>query len=117
MGTLNSLFPPEIEEIEEIEMRPERGITLLVDVWSPLVGPDGTAYVFAPQKGADDKGVQLLDQALSNFLEVTSGSNRPGYGAAGGVAAGLSIGLGTEIVSRADKLSNLVGLERAIDES
>lgn len=42
------------------------------DVDSPLYGPDGAAYVFAPQKGADPEMVRALDDGLRHFAEVTA---------------------------------------------
>jgi len=35
--------------------------TVLCDVTNPLYGENGAAYVFAPQKGADENAVKLLD--------------------------------------------------------
>ena len=59
------------------------------------IGPNGAAYVYAPQKGADEKQVVLLDHGLKNLADVIklqTGkdiSDIPGTGAAGGIAAGL----------------------------
>lgn len=41
--------------------------TVLCDVTNPLYGENGAAYVFAPQKGADENAVKLLDMGLRNF--------------------------------------------------
>ncbi len=63
------------------------------DVDNPLFGPDGAAYVFAPQKGADEAAVKHLDEGLRNYARViqqTIGrdvSSMPGAGAAGGLGA------------------------------
>ena len=60
-----------------------------------LYGRNGAAYVFAPQKGADEKQVVLLDHGLKNLADVIQSqtgkdiSDIPGTGAAGGIAAGL----------------------------
>jgi glycerate kinase len=47
-------------------------VDLLVttDVTSPLTGPEGAAYVFAPQKGADPADVALLDDGLASWAAV-----------------------------------------------
>lgn len=65
----------------------------LCDVQNPLYGPDGAAYVYATQKGADAHDVQLLDAGLRNirtiirkYLQRTV--DFPGAGAAGGLGAG-----------------------------
>ena len=61
------------------------------DVKAPLYGRNGAAYVFAPQKGADQKMVEMLDAGLRHFSEVSSAmagydcSQMQGTGAAGGL--------------------------------
>lgn len=61
------------------------------DVKAPLYGRSGAAYVFAPQKGADQKMVEMLDAGLRHFSEVSSAmagydcSQMQGTGAAGGL--------------------------------
>jgi glycerate 2-kinase len=65
------------------------------DVQNVLYGRQGAAYVYAPQKGADNKQVEFLDKGLKNFAAVIKEktgkdiSGIPGSGAAGGIAAGL----------------------------
>ena len=78
--------PPELPEI---------CFEIACDVQNVLYGPQGAAYIYAPQKGASAEGVKLLDGGLKHFAEVLKHrtgidvSNIPGTGAAGGVAAGL----------------------------
>ncbi len=73
------------------------------DVNNPLYGPDGAAYVYAPQKGADQEMVEFLDQNLRYFSHsVKKVLNKdvqdiPGAGAAGGLGAGLVAFLGAEL--------------------
>lgn len=70
-------------------------ITLACDVTNPLTGEHGAARVFAPQKGADPKQVELLDHGLARLadaIETFNGRNvrdMPGAGAAGGTGGGL----------------------------
>lgn len=65
------------------------------DVDSPFCGPEGAAYVFSPQKGADPKMVEDLDKGMAHFAEVifkVMGKNVkdvPGAGAAGGLGGGF----------------------------
>lgn len=65
------------------------------DVDNPLYGENGAAYIFSPQKGADDKMVKLLDNNLQNYASVLHNTFAidvqaiPGSGAAGGLGAGL----------------------------
>ncbi|MDT0169179.1 glycerate kinase [Pseudarthrobacter sp. BRE9] len=65
---------------------------IAVDVRNPLYGPSGAAHVFAPQKGADQDAVEMLDAGLRNWasmLREATGRdvNVPGAGAAGGFPA------------------------------
>ncbi|MEO6398845.1 MAG: glycerate kinase [Tepidiformaceae bacterium] len=75
------------------------------DVTSPLVGPEGTAAIYAPQKGADSGQVALLEEAMVRYAAVLRRSlgvevaTLPGGGAAGGLGAGLAAFLGARIVS------------------
>lgn len=61
------------------------------DVNNSFYGPNGAAYVFAPQKGADAKMVHELNagmRKLSRLIQSTTGidiSHFPGAGAAGGM--------------------------------
>lgn len=73
------------------KIRQECCFVLASDVTNPLCGENGAAYVFAPQKGADAKMVQMLDARARKFAEVSAkhfGYDRsevPGAGAAGGL--------------------------------
>lgn len=65
---------------------------IAVDVQNPLYGSAGAAYVFGPQKGADDDAMERLDAGLRNWaslLREATGRdvNVPGAGAAGGFPA------------------------------
>ena len=63
--------------------------TAACDVVNPLCGPDGAAYVYAPQKGADAAMVETLDYGLRNFGTVTERfSGRSVIGIRGAGAAG-----------------------------
>ncbi|WP_069814667.1 glycerate kinase [Streptomyces sp. TP-A0874] len=75
-------------------------LVLAGDVDTPMVGPDGSAEMFARQKGADDDLIARLSAGLAHaapLLEDAFGARgaalRPGSGAAGGLAwAGLLLG-------------------------
>ena len=67
---------------------------LASDVDNPLLGAQGAAVVFGPQKGAAQQDVGMLDAALARFVEVLAreigfravkAAEAPGAGAAGGV--------------------------------
>ena len=67
---------------------------LASDVDNPLLGVEGAAAIFGPQKGATAADVGELDAALANFVQVLAteigpravrAASAPGAGAAGGV--------------------------------
>lgn len=70
-------------------------VVAATDVRNPLLGPDGAAAVYGPQKGASPADVALLDAALERWvgiLEAMSGRRLrdvPGTGAAGGAPVAL----------------------------
>ena len=73
------------------------------DVKAPLYGPDGAAYVFAPQKGADKAMVEALDEGLRHFSSVCAEdmgydcSTFEGSGAAGGLGYAFRQFLGARL--------------------
>src|SRR5205085_2021472 len=96
----------DLERVDASGLDPRaRGVRFLVaaDVDNPLVGPSGTAHVFAPQKGASRDDVLLLDRALAHYAAIlerdlgTQVRDLPGAGAAGGLAAGLVAFLGAHL--------------------
>ena len=99
------------------EMMKGCSIAVAVDVVNPLLGNQGAAAIYGPQKGADREMVQQLDRALQRFADVLEMAtsrqlrNMPGTGAAGGTAFGIACGLGAEIISGFDWMSSLFGLE------
>ncbi|OZG28375.1 hypothetical protein BH683_015300 [Williamsia sp. 1138] len=84
------------------------------DVENPLLGTDGAAAVFGPQKGADAATVALLEEGLADWAQVLSGlagrdiSDEPGAGAAGGLGAAL-LALGAERVPGATVIAEATG--------
>jgi glycerate kinase len=72
----------------------ESRFILASDVDNPLLGLEGAAAIFGPQKGATPADVRALDGALANFVQVLAdeigpralkAADAPGAGAAGGV--------------------------------
>jgi glycerate 2-kinase len=74
-----------------------KAITLAIacDVSNPLLGPDGAAAIYGPQKGATPEQVHELDERNARWaddLEARTGRRErdtPGAGAAGGVGFAL----------------------------
>jgi len=73
----------------------EVDLRIACDVTNPLLGPNGAAAVYGPQKGASPDDIRLLDDNLGIYadaLETATGRherNTPGAGAAGGTGFGL----------------------------
>lgn len=94
--------------------------TVACDVKNTLYGPDGAAFVFGPQKGADPEMVARLDAGLRNLDEVfqktfgRSFAMLPGAGAAGGLGAGAMAFLGADMRPGFDLLADMIGLEGEI---
>lgn len=93
------------------------------DVDNPLYGPDGAAYVYGPQKGADNEMVKFLDKGLRNFSYVVKKSlgidisNIKGAGAAGGLGAGLLTFLNANIRPGTEIIIEATDLERKMKEA
>jgi glycerate kinase len=75
--------------LAELELR------IACDVTNPLLGEQGAAAVYGPQKGAWPEDLEKLEAWLTHYadlLEAASGTrarNTPGAGAAGGTSFGL----------------------------
>ncbi|HEY2792743.1 MAG TPA: glycerate kinase [Micromonosporaceae bacterium] len=88
-------------------------LTLASDVANPLLGPEGAARIYGPQKGASAADVEALERGLSRWAAVVApeDAERPGAGAAGGVGfAALSV-LGARFRSGADVVLDLIGFD------
>jgi len=68
---------------------------LACDVNNPLLGEQGATQVYAPQKGADSKMLESLEQGMQHYAELVAqhrkqdNSQQVGTGAGGGLAFGL----------------------------
>ena len=88
------------------------------DVANPLTGSNGAAYIYSPQKGADENMVKELDRGLANFARVVKrdlGKNikdLKGAGAAGGLGGGLAAFLDAELRPGTDIIIEATNLER-----
>lgn len=114
----------DLERVTRIT-RPERALDcrlhVLCDVDNPLLGADGAAPAFAPQKGADADATARLERGLTHWaglLQATLGVSglaelRHG-GAAGGVPAGLRAALGADLGYGFDRIAEAVGLRERV---
>ena len=95
-------------------------IIIASDVNNPLCGENGASAVFAPQKGASTKMVEILEQNLQYFAELVESTlnlqkqDVAGAGAAGGLGfglmafAGATIRSGVEIVIKETRLEEKI---------
>ena len=76
---------------QDIATLSQTRFTIATDVTNPLCGDNGAARVFAPQKGATQEMVTLLEERARAFADVSAAhfgydfSQTPGAGAAGGL--------------------------------
>jgi len=98
-------------------------IEVLCDVDNPLVGKDGAARVFGPQKGATPEMVEQLEAGLNHLAEVVKQQlgieidKIPGSGAAGGLAAGAIAFMGAKLVSGVETIIRESGLVKEISDA
>ena len=94
--------------------------TLLCDVDVRFYGIEGAAYVFAPQKGADEVTVGLLDDGLRSFANIlleTTGVDVQTLryaGAAGGIGGTLCSMLGADAVCGIDAVIGMMGFDDVV---
>ena len=112
-----------LEDVEAIELSAVRralsqcSIEVACDIRSPLLGPQGAARMFAPQKGANAEDVMRLERALTHLAAVAAGmgggdvAGISGAGAAGGCGFGLALA-GARLVPGARAVCDRVGRSR-----
>jgi glycerate kinase len=97
-----------------------RGVDVVVatDVDNPLLGEEGAAAVFGPQKGAGPREVAVLDEALGVWARALNGVELiAGSGAGGGLAAGALAGLSAVSKAGLDAVAELSGLWTALEDA
>jgi glycerate kinase len=98
-------------------------IVILCDVNNKLLGTEGAARVFGPQKGASPEIVSKLDAALTRLRDIAVVETKRDMaavrygGAAGGVAAGLFAMLGAELVNGAEYFLQVTGFEASLNKA
>ncbi|MGZ3778490.1 MAG: glycerate kinase [Mucilaginibacter sp.] len=98
-------------------------VVILCDVNNKLLGPEGAAAVFGPQKGASPQDVPVLDNFLKNFAMISlaqTGKDMAAIkhgGAAGGATAGLYTWINAKLVNGIDYFLSLTGFDDALMRS
>lgn len=117
-GSLSLLDSIDMNGLDERIQSTE--IIILCDVKNMLLGKQGAAAVFGPQKGASSADVKQLDKGLARLSEIIfketgiDVSNITHGGAAGGTAAGLHGLLGAKLVNGIDHFLSLTGFDHAL---
>ena len=114
-GTLDKIYKIDISTMDEsVRSLP---ITAMCDIDNPFYGPTGAAAIFGPQKGADEKMVELLDgkmKHLASIIESQLGivlQEIPGSGAAGGMGGGMKAFFGARMQMGIDAVLEITGFE------
>lgn len=98
-------------------------IIVLCDVTNTLLGNNGAAKIFGPQKGASKKEVSLLEKCMEQFNAITKksyGINMSSMiygGAAGGMAAGLAAFVNGKLVSGIEYFLDAVHFDDALEKA
>lgn len=114
-GTLSEIAHIDLSAVKE-NLRGV-SVTAMCDVENPLYGKNGAAYIFGPQKGADEEKVLLLDAGLRHLADVIAADcgvdvhTVPGGGAAGGFGAGVLAFLSGALRSGIDTILDTVGFD------
>lgn len=120
-GTLSKIYKidmnniyPKIKDIEFISM---------CDVDNPLCGKLGASAVFAPQKGADEDMVKLLDEGLAHLAKIIKRDlhievkDIKGAGAAGGLGAGSIAFLQSKLTKGIDVILDTIKFDELVSKA
>jgi glycerate kinase len=97
------------------------GLEVACDVENPLLGEEGAARVFAPQKGATAEQVEVLEAGMCHLADLVEKDlgfqirSLPGTGAAGGLGAGLLAFAGAVLRRGADVVLDRLGFDEALE--
>lgn len=95
-------------------------IITMCDIDNPLYGKTGAAYVFGPQKGADENMVEFLDSQLKSYAQIIQKelsldvSQMPGGGAAGGMGAGMVAFFDSKLQMGIETVLDTVGFDEML---
>lgn len=96
----------------------ELKILVASDVTNPLLGPEGAASVFGPQKGLTPYQFETFEKGMRRFSGMVergtgrSVADKPGSGAAGGIGFSLRAFLEVEFGSGFELIAGLSGFEK-----
>ena len=94
--------------------------TVMCDVKNPLCGEKGAARIFARQKGASDKDIELLESGMIRFRDLIRSlygidcDSIQGAGAAGGLGAALKVFLHAQMQSGIETVLQLIHFDEKL---
>ena len=106
-----------IARIDTSSLRRPQQLTVITDIDNPLLGPNGAAAIFAPQKGADAAMVQRLEVGTAHAARIIARdvgvdvTKLVGGGAAGGFAAGMHAFFAAQLKPGIDAVLDAVGFD------
>ena len=109
----------ELEALARIDLPPRElfeEFIVAVDVQNPLLGSEGCARVYGPQKGLRAEDFPVVDTGLGRLAEVVrqqlhlNSAVEPGAGAAGGLGFGLRSFLGARLAPGFELFAGYAGL-------
>jgi len=92
-------------------------VQVVTDVHNPLLGEQGSARVFAAQKGADPAGIEALEAGLRHFASLLDPdlATQAATGAGGGLSYGAMAALKASVRSGAQWMMELTDWEGALE--
>lgn len=118
---LKDLYSVDLSMIDERILQCK--LIILCDVDNPLLGENGAARVFGPQKGASEEMVMQLEVALERYAGVILAqfgrdiSKIPYAGVAGGASIGLHVFLGAKLVNGIDYYLQVTDFRTSISDA
>lgn len=112
-----------LESIIEPESRAWPSIKVASDVLNPLLGPNGSTWVYGPQKGLKEEEFGVADKCFERLAMITADkigndfSILPGAGAAGGLGFGMMAFADAKICSGFELFAERANLESKISNS
>ncbi len=115
-----------IDSIDRSSIIPQlknANFTIACDVKNPFIGPNGAAYTFAKQKGADKEMILKLEEGMKFFAdfiynkEGKSIKDVPGSGAAGGLGGGFISYLNAELKPGVEMVLDIINFNKLIENA
>ncbi|MDL2293031.1 glycerate kinase [Ruminococcaceae bacterium OttesenSCG-928-D13] len=115
-GTLESIAKIDVSRLHPALRKVE--IVIMCDIDNPMYGRNGAAWIYGPQKGADEAMIHSLDNGLIHLAGLikqdlkTDVSKLPGGGAGGAMGAGMAAFMGTQLKMGIDLVLDMVQFDQ-----